>query len=978
MPYNRDSKRLLTGSINTGGRADLLPAEDSSIIEDFSYDSVGNLRSREGSVVVGSVGGSATQIIPALGGIAIVAGEGLYFNFGEVGEAGQSVCAFQGKIWAIGSAHKFDGSNFYNWLPQPPKDPCVAVAETSDDVPISNFDNDGWVVDPTDAGTGFNNTTTVSGNAFSLDIVMLDAGQGYTATLAGGQDLSSFDQLDIQRVWVWFKHSQAIGGLTFQVDVNDGTFTVDYYTCTIPRAQYVGLSHAWHKFKIRFSQNLDNANDTIPFFTRQGNTPGKGWNSVAAFRVCIDPITVPTQIRLGKWDAIGTIPPALEGQNIVYYYTYTDNEGSFETDISPPSAPISVDRQTTKLTGFDGSPDPQVQAMNVYRTGGTLAEVLRVNSAPVQIGQQIDVNSDDVLNAQGIVMSTVNQQPPQAVGCAGPYFGRILAWGGTKPARLYWSNESAPYSFRDPDMFDGAWVDVGDSTDPIQAVTLHVTSAWIYQNNSIYILSGDPDGQTGDSILPAQVNFGILGPQSVAKGNLVDYIAVFDGLYAFNGYSATKLSTKVDKLFKGQSATLGSGQVIPPLGGDLVVGTAGDKVYVSGGSYTLVYNLSSGNWVMDSRVFTCFGLVGEQFLACLPSGEVVQLETGNDGLQLVFEKTFNWGLPDTDKVIEDFTIDLLGTLNATAYFDFGEGIGSESLGTVSGGRNVKQFNSGFGVRARSVTIRLTGNGYCEIYGLWINGYQIGRLAASYDTDGQDFGTEKLKRMREVVVDIEGGGSYSMLSDHPGGQLAARVTSGLSSAGGGRGMTHLVFEADYVGYLFRQVLSGEMRVYSMRALIQPIGTFLLGTSGEYYRSDEVDWGSERIKIGKELQVIFASVGECRIVLETDQPNTEFIGVIRQVFTITLASTAASSATENEESAVKIRLPGTIKGREYRVSAYPNNDCRIENIRIWLKEIGTPQAGPWHWADFPVQPTGDAQWVPVMVAQSGLSSSADTPA
>jgi hypothetical protein len=959
MAYKRDTKRvpLLTGSMNLTARGDSIPEQDSSIIQDFAYDQQGNLRARGGSTVAGHASGSVDQIVSANGFRYAAAGGSLDRGFGSsVGATAgrQSIASYQKYVWTIGDAHKDNGSKYWRWIPKAPTKKPTVKPQDANTTLLSAFAA-AWVTDPSETGTTFG----AGGPSGTYLQVGMTAGNGYSVTLdPAAFDLSTFHPNDLHRLWIWFKNSINVGAFTVQVDVNDGSFTQDYYWAILPRGNFRNRNKEWQEFQIRMAQNQTDPTDTTPFFQRVGTTANKDWGTVAALQIVFSALD-DTRIRFGKWDVVGSTDGSElpEGNGFRWYYTYTTDDGH-ESNPSPISDPLNLTRQPAKLTDIDVSGDDQVTGINIYRTGDVLQAVYRVNGDKQPQTDYIDNNGNtQIATDPGIILENDNDDPPSgATGLAGPYLGRLYAWRG---ARMYWTKVLRPYAFRNPDGEDGAWSDVGNTTgDDIQAMIPHTKSMWIYKKRSIWILYGDAELSGGEVDLVID-NFGIPNPNCVYPGAGGDWIIANDGVYFFNGASATKYSDKVDKIFKGQGFTSASGVVLTGIDKTkAAIGYTGDQVLASYGGGTLVLNLSSGNWVHDSRKFTSFYYDGD-FLAGQDDGTVLALsnEAGGDVLALVYEKSFNAGLPDTDKNWEDFTIDSEGGLGVEAILDFGVGGG---LGFAGGGRSKLQFNGGFGDRSRSVTIALTGSGFTEVFGMWLNYWVHAREGLSFDTSPVSFGESGLKRVREIRVDIENSGSASVTlqTDNPGGALITRQVASIAS--GSRRMTNLVWSTDFGGYLFRWVFSaGDLRVYEMWALIELIGTFLKGAQGEFWSSDPVDADTEKIKLIKEIEVVYASNAAATLTLETDLPGN----VLTIKETYTLPSTGASAVTINEEHTIKLRTHGEVLGRLIRVNVFPQGDMRIEAIRLFVKMVGAPNATEWGWYSLPVRATQDAQWAEV---------------
>lgn len=973
MAYQRTSERLLAGGVNLAMNPDLLPADQAQVITNADYAAQGGLRSRFGSALVFATAGPVTQILPANGHRYTVGGGQVEMDGAGIGAAGdaQSIASFQSYVWCIAASKKHNGTDLWNWSIDPPTKPVKGVASNVGGTVIVPA-GAAWTVNPVETGTG------AGGDGF---IVQTIGSNTYTATFTGGTDLSSFHIYDKVRFHLFFKQAKALGvagvtsGVTVQIDVNDGSFTQDYYSCEIPRKWFKGLApREWRHLNVRFVA-LASDPDT-PAFTRSGNTPGKDWSTVTAVRIIVDS-NASTRIKIGQIDAIGDVKELLEGQAIQYYQTFVNKDGH-ESNPGPVSSFIKADRQAVDVTEIQVSADPQVTGVFLYRTDETLGATYRVTSKPLTNGTTTfhDDNGDSVLTGIATQMVVDNDPPPKGVGVAGPYQGRLLVWGGTKASRLYWSKQLMPFAFRNPDGPDGAWTDVGDDGDAIQAITIRPNVAYIYKRFDIFYLAGDPEG-SGGQCQRTNARMGVAGPNAVAQGTNVDYFASQSGqgVYQFSGDTATKISAAIDPIFKGEAKVLPSGAVIPPVGNwsTMALGFSGSRLYLSYDGTGLVWNSETGQWRLDDRGFTSL-YPDSTMLAGTAAGDVLSLESGftdnGQAINVVYEKTFDAGLPDTEKTWQDLTIQFDGGVwHADVYAGtvWTSSLAASETFTFAGRQVLKLTTDPLNpVRSIAITIRLTclTTEQVNLSGVWVNYYEHARQGQTFDTSTQSYGTELMKRAREAIIELENNApvTIELLTDHPGVGMAIRDSKTIQS--GTRRLEHIVWTQDTLGYLHRHFLFGsDMHVFSLRALIQPIGTFILGDRGEFWSSDPIDWGKEWQKWMRELQIVYASSGTAILTLESDQPATEATGQLAVRATFNLPSTSASTSTANEERSMKLKLPPNIKGREFRARVTPNADMRIEALRAYVKMIGVTGTTAWEWLEFPVAPTADGKWIPV---------------
>lgn len=166
------------------------------------------------------------------------------------------------------------------------------------------------------------------------------------------------------------------------------------------------------------------------------------------------------------------------------------------------------------------------------------------------------------------------------------------------------------------------------------------------------------------------------------------------------------------------------------------------------------------------------------------------------------------------------------------------------------------------------------------------------------------------------------------------------------------MAHAVFSSDWRGFLHRFIITGtNFRLYGARAFVKVIGTYLLGAKGQFYKSDPLDFGTERVKLCREIELDIDNSGNTALALLTDLPSG--------VMTSRLGATTIA-ATSGEQT-VKMRIPGTIKGRLLQLNLTPAADLIIYAIRMNIKTIGEPNASSWQWVELPVEQTQDGIWI-----------------
>ena len=237
----------------------------------------------------------------------------------------------------------------------------------------------------------------------------------------------------------------------------------------------------------------------------------------------------------------------------------------------------------------------------------------------------------------------------------------------------------------------------------------------------------------------------------------------------------------------------------------------------------------------------------------------------------------------------------------------------------------------------------------KLYSVFLHYYPEAREGKSFDTDEMSFGTRQVKEIREISIDLENDSEVTLrlFTDLPGHAQALRTTETIE-AGTGRRWVNIRFTNDaiYKGQHIKIVMSGTgYQVYDMKCEIKMLGTYLFGDLGETYNSDEIDFGVERVKMLKELELDCDNAANTTLSVATD------LGA--GAFSYTLAPTTGRES-------VKRPLPHNVLGRKLQVILEPTGDLDIRNIRAWVKTIGEPNASSWTWLEFPLLKTQDGIW------------------
>lgn len=569
----------------------------------------------------------------------------------------------------------------------------------------------------------------------------------------------------------------------------------------------------------------------------------------------------------------------LEG-DYQYWVTF-DNDLGHESIPSPASSTVTLTKQGVNLTSIPISADEQVTKRHIYREGGAAGLPLRVHTlADNTTTTWNDRSADNLAQASGIQMTSVNADPPPAAaGLLGPYFGRLIAWRSTAhPSRYWWNPTAQPWKWPGAaDEAEGNWEDCGDDREPIVSITDHRRMLWMYKERSIWRLDGDP--QTAD---PVQTNsdVGIVGKHAVAKAGAVDFFVAQDGVYLFNGDTAQKISQKINPIFKGDYVDIGYGALLSPLNAahidQCVLGVWQNRLYFSypcagsANDTTLVYDIATGCWSEYSinpagggngfgtggfDSFAYEGQDGGAFIAARDC-DLFSLETGwTDGtgpVVLVWRSRWtDQGVPDNPKLYGDLVVDFrtsLGTgtpatLTVKLLLDDGTCL---TLGTISSSTRTTQIlsvNAGAGARGHRCCVRVEGSTSTpvQIFGVYLHFYVEQRFGLTFDSGIIDLGSAAAKLVDAIEFEIVEAAdlTWALWSDLPGSSMASRATGTVTHvAGGARRVAVAGLTPAVEGRRLRLIVisASPFQMHGVRLRPREQGLFIDGASGETWETE----------------------------------------------------------------------------------------------------------------------------------------------
>lgn len=927
MAYRKLKKRILAGSLNLLPPTDKTPAGDSIRLQNWRVDQAGQLKSRHGIMAESaSLGGDIHSLFrfgeDRYGGVgsSLKYGAGLGTSVTS-GFDGSRIwmAAYQGFLWAMnrGKRGKADGPTFHNWLPEAPSTAPTATAGPTNTVTLREFDNtETWTL------------TQVSGTPSGTPSQSFDAGNKKSGThalvsnctAAGLWDIAStFPMVDLRfseeellddllRFWFYSSAPAAVSGLTVTLTDSDGNTVY----ATVDRSWIDTSAYSW--VQVSISREIDvegalKANTQYQILLRAmvmaqvaGNnllyevlrqqvdayvaalrasgqlvdrpyfrTPSAGgafnWWGVVGMTVQVS-LTSSAQIGMDLCEMVGGPTGSLEGE-FVFYVTY-DTAAGHESNPSPATAAVTLNKQSCSLSSIPVSSDPQVIARNIYGLGGSLDTPLLFLTIGDNIttSAEVSVSIDDV-QTRNRAMPTDADPPPFASGVLGPYRGRLLAWSSLEHKnRLWWTPTAQPWKFPGSGDVAGNWVDVGDDEEAIIRVTEHTSMAVLYKERSIWRLIGDPDANDPEK---SASSIGAVGASAICPVGTSDYFVAQDGVYRFTGDWAEKVSVKIDPIFKGDYVDLGGGVSIPPMNPDArhtcVLEHVSGNLYLSypdatsaTPNTTLVYEIDSGRWShfkVSAGGFSALYYEGPRwaFLGGM-GGVLYRLEQGlsDNGavIPLIWQSEYiDMGLPDNPKVMCDLVVvhrtaesgEAPSTLTVKLLYD--NGATQEAVGSItSTSRTVSRFplgTGGKGTTALNASLLVEGNctSTVVIFEAYLHYYVEARYAKSFDTGVMDFGG--VVEVQEVQIDTTAPGTLSLTlyTDLPGNTITSRETKTWAGGAGRRTLAYQ-FPLQSIGRRGRLFVGSDQdfQVHSFKVRVLPVGVYIDGAAGEVWQPEAI--------------------------------------------------------------------------------------------------------------------------------------------
>jgi hypothetical protein len=693
------------------------------------------------------------------------------------------------------------------------------------------------------------------------------------------------------------------------------------------------------------------------------------WDQVTQVSFDFDVEPGGVDIHLDLAEFVGGLTASLVGE-YTYYVTYANDFGH-ESNIGP-GASITVDKQPVTLSAIPASPDPSTTIKHIYRVGGSINRPLRVATIANGTTSFADVYSNEHIENIGVDPPEDNAVPPAARGLLPePYRGKLVCWStAANPNRLFWSETGKPNSFPE-ENFD----DIGSDGDELLIVTNHKNALWMYRRTSIWIYPGDLDSI---GTFPVQSNAALsaVGANAVVNGGGFDLFVAPRGIYRFNGESESKFSDPLDPLFHEEYVDLGGGTLLAPVNQDAIatcaLGLRGDHLYFAypeigqtQPNVMLACDLRTNTWARMTGALcnvTCMRDEGSglDFLAGTAAGTVYEMEIGGvdsgAALALLWQSGYqDQGAPNNPKQYADVVIDGQTAFggesagNVTVDLVTDNGALVTNLGIFSSAartQTVFRIANGDGLVANNAAIRISGNvsSTVQIYSATIHWYPVERRAKMFDTDVIDFGSEKLKSVEAVELDITATGAvdWKIFSDMPGAVMTQR-DAGTITPGAGRRTVTVKFASAIEGKRFRLTLTGSslFQLHGLHFRYRIVGDYYDGTDA--FDSGPIDLRD--VNLFRWLEIIADTGGAAVVELMTELPTG--------AMAVRLSATINSDTTTTDRATWQYSLPGTTRGQIVRVRITPSAGMRLYGVRIFARALGQ-NASDWRYIDSPALP------------------------
>jgi hypothetical protein len=254
---------------------------------------------------------------------------------------------------------------------------------------------------------------------------------------------------------------------------------------------------------------------------------------------------------------------------------------------------------------------------------------------------------------------------------------------------------------------------------------------------------------------------------------------------------------------------------------------------------------------------------------------------------------------------------------------------------------------------RLMRVTIGGASAFKVFGARVNYREVGTLVEAYEATGGavwdstpiDLGVTRDKVIDQVRLEMDSDGPVfvSISTDLPGETMTQRLIQSVSTVGFGRRWVTIEMPADTQGRLVQvSVISsnGGFRLFQGDVSFRAIGRYLAATVPDAYRALDQDFGTERIKLYKRLEIDIQSDGPLTVTLYTNQ-----MGSMAAAYT-------AVVNTSGLRKTLELMLPANTRGRLVNLQIGGASSGRLYSARVWTRPLNEPSAS-WEWQAFPVE-------------------------
>ena len=364
------------------------------------------------------------------------------------------------------------------------------------------------------------------------------------------------------------------------------------------------------------------------------NPPGTGSSSYTIFNSTSD--TFPDYGKpVATVSASGTGPT---GANIVYAYRFRSSTLGVVSNFSTISDDVIGVGTQIDLSGIVSSSDPQVDLVDIFRGGGSLADMTFLDTINNGVSTYADVSTDDDILVNELQPTFENDKPfviTQANGSVtggvalpyvwGPFEGHLLACGATtQPGTLFWTNGN------DPDTADRAnQLEVTGTNEPLMQGFIYDNRAYVFSNNRMYNIFPNIAGISRFATEATSCSRGAISPDAVTVGDRIYFVAK-DGIYATRGGSEEPLSMDIYNMFPHEGSTGEPPDTLADMSlpefREAQLDAANTTLHYDNGFLRFVYKNKAGNVSILVYDFSVGGWFYDEYL-----GQAIRVTYGMEG-----------------------------------------------------------------------------------------------------------------------------------------------------------------------------------------------------------------------------------------------------------------------------------------------------------------------------------------------------------